>query len=121
MSREPFGRSNSGALRIASAWLPFGGRRTAYSQAPSRTDAVVDAVAVPAGHGAARASRGADPRGHWRQAHLPAPTGSTVMVGALLVTGMLMPRGMVCGWVSLGGVITALVNVTPLPPELFGG
>lgn len=53
--------------------------------------------------------------------YFPEPTGLTVMAGADWLAGMLMFWAMVCEWVSLGGVTTRRVNVTPEPPELFGG
>lgn len=55
-------------------------------------------------------------------AHLPVPTGSTVMAGPEpSETGTLMLTGRVWECVSLGGVTTRLVKVTPEPPESFDG
>lgn len=55
-------------------------------------------------------------------AHFPVPTGSTVMAGPEpSETGTLMLTGRVWECVSLGGVTTRLVKVTPEPPESFDG
>jgi hypothetical protein len=32
-----------------------------------------------------------------------------------------MVTGIECEWVSLGGVTTSVVKVSPLPPEVLGG
>lgn len=65
--------------------------------------------------------RGAEEPGPGGDGYFPAPTGSTETAGPDWLAGMLMAWAMVCAWVSLGGVTTRLVNVTPEPPVLFGG